>query len=439
MTGGIADRLTAACAAVTGQAAPGEEIEVFAKRTRTWLTRAAAPPEADMRDDQIGDNWLIMVSSAADGSCGQAATTAADKASLDQAVAMARQVRRSAPQPWQRVAARPEHAGLTAARPGTGTRSALTRLRAIAEEAICHSRLTTPAAVTVGHTYRKVMLADATGWSAGYSQSEAQLHARSAAPGLDGVQAARIRREPEEISVGEVAQDYARALAHLAGPACGPVKLAWLALSPLVTARMLSRLSLGLNAAAGSHLLRGRCGPARLGSAAVTLVDDGTPSGGPCGAPFDDEGTPRQRTVLIAEGVVTALLGAAGDAHPTGNAWSGGWQGGITVRPTNCFLAPTAPALQPDWHQLPGAGLVAEDLRGFRSGLDLLSTRIEFEVSGGVLRSGEYLGSARMPVSATPQGFLGALRAVHAGTEFYRVGGLFGGSWCLLDGSVLDG
>jgi predicted Zn-dependent protease len=173
----------------------------------------------------------------------------------------------------------------------------------------------------------------------------------------------------------------------------------------------------------------------QLGSRAVTLIDDGRPDGGPAGSPFDDEGTPRRRNVLMGEGAVETLLGSHESGPTTGNASWAGWNSNVTVATTNCFLEPTCEETAAGLLRRPGTGFIAEEVRGFRSGIDLTSSCIEFELSGAIMRAGEQLGSGRVSVSSSPDQFLRTFLQVLPGIEFYRITGLYGGSWCLIDGS----
>jgi predicted Zn-dependent protease len=79
--------------------------------------------------------------------------------------------------------------------------------------------------------------------------------------------------------------------------------------SPLAV-QLISSLAGILNGAAvtGSlSVLRDRIGR-KIGSPAVTLIDDGLPDAGPWGTAADAEGTPTRRNILIEEGVLRGFL-----------------------------------------------------------------------------------------------------------------------------------
>lgn len=83
----------------------------------------------------------------------------------------------------------------------------------------------------------------------------------------------------------------------------------------------------------------------RVGSDAVTMIDDGTVEGAYGSIPFDCEGTPSSRTVIIKNGVYTGFmhsLETAGEfaAKPTGNARAQDYTRRVFVRMTNTFFEP---------------------------------------------------------------------------------------------------
>jgi TldD protein len=83
----------------------------------------------------------------------------------------------------------------------------------------------------------------------------------------------------------------------------------------------------------------------RVGSELVTMVDDGTVEQAYGSIPFDSEGTPSSRTVIIENGVYKGFLHSletAGEFHskPTGNARVQDYNRRVFVRMTNTFFEP---------------------------------------------------------------------------------------------------
>lgn len=91
-------------------------------------------------------------------------------------------------------------------------------------------------------------------------------------------------------------------------------------------------------------LFAGKVGQ-QVGAGAVNLIDDGTYPGGLRTAPFDGEGVPARRTVLVKEGVLQGFLydtytaGKEG-RQSTGNAVRGSFRTMPSVGTTNFYLEP---------------------------------------------------------------------------------------------------
>lgn len=99
----------------------------------------------------------------------------------------------------------------------------------------------------------------------------------------------------------------------------------------------------GERIASGMSMLKDRIGE-KIASDHVTIVDDPTLPGLPGSRPFDDEGTPSRRNVLLDGGVLKGFLfdvrnGIKSGAASTGNASRGGFRGAPGVASTNLFLA----------------------------------------------------------------------------------------------------
>lgn len=97
------------------------------------------------------------------------------------------------------------------------------------------------------------------------------------------------------------------------------------------------------NVAIGNSFFASKIGE-RVGSPLVTIVDDGRLPGGLGSAPFDDEGTPTRRTVVVEAGVLRTFLydvryARRLGARTTGNASGNG------VGATNFVLGPGAGTL----------------------------------------------------------------------------------------------
>jgi PmbA protein len=106
-------------------------------------------------------------------------------------------------------------------------------------------------------------------------------------------------------------------------------------LGPALTAEAVQR---------GRSLFAGKVGE-QVAAPGVTLVDDGTYPSGVRTAPFDGEGVPTQRTVLIESGVLKDYLYDTYTAHregkkSTGNAVRSSFKSTPTVGTSNFYLEP---------------------------------------------------------------------------------------------------
>ena len=121
--------------------------------------------------------------------------------------------------------------------------------------------------------------------------------------------------------------------------------------APVIFHADVSRALLGgiLGAVNGERVLQGasflgkKLGQ-KIGSELMTIVDDGTREKGMASAPFDGEGVPTQKRVIVDQGVLkgflynTAVAKRAG-VKSTGNASRGGFDGLPGIGPHNFFMA----------------------------------------------------------------------------------------------------
>jgi PmbA protein len=117
-------------------------------------------------------------------------------------------------------------------------------------------------------------------------------------------------------------------------------------LDPMVATSMLEHIFEGVNGDSvyrGASFLAGKLGQ-KIASDSVTVIDDGTMPGGFGTAPFDGEGIPTRRTVVIENGVLKSYLLNTYTAkklklETTANA-SRGLAGTPGIAPGNYFLQP---------------------------------------------------------------------------------------------------
>src|SRR5467141_2530423 len=144
---------------------------------------------------------------------------------------------------------------------------------------------------------------------------------------------------PEQVGKEAARRTLRRLGARKAKTAHVPVVL-----DPMVASSMLEHIFEGVNGDSvyrGASFLAGKLGE-KIAGPNVTIIDDGTIPGGFGTSPFDGEGVPSRRTVVIENGVLKSYLlnsysARKLDLQTTGNA-SRGLAGTPGIGPGNYFL-----------------------------------------------------------------------------------------------------
>jgi PmbA protein len=115
-------------------------------------------------------------------------------------------------------------------------------------------------------------------------------------------------------------------------------------LDPMVATSILEHIFEGVNGDSvyrGASFLAGKLGQ-KIATDNVTIIDDGTISGGFGTSPFDGEGVPTRRTVVIEKGVLRSYLLNTYTAKKLGLATTGNASRGLAgtpgIGPGNYFL-----------------------------------------------------------------------------------------------------
>jgi TldD protein len=148
---------------------------------------------------------------------------------------------------------------------------------------------------------------------------------------------------PEEVSVRAAKRAVALLKARRA-----PAGKFTVVFHPSITG-LLTHEALGHNAEAdlvlgGESILDGKLGT-QVAAPCITIVDDGTVPGSWGSYPYDSEGTPSQRRVLIENGVLRSFLHSLETAArmgvaPNGSARAAGFAHRPVVRMSNTFIQP---------------------------------------------------------------------------------------------------
>jgi len=182
----------------------------------------------------------------------------------------------------------------------------------------------------------------------------------------------------------------------------------------------------------------------RVGAAGLRLVDDGRLVAGPGAAPFDGEGVPTRRTVLIEDGVLQCFLHNTataardgGGASSTGNARRGSFKSTPGVSAHNLFLEP-GDLDQAGLLARAGEGLLVQDVSGVHSGANPITGDFSVGVSGLLFRDGQLAEPVReATVAAHLLDILGGIDAV--GSDLRFTTGSIGGSSLLIGEMTVAG
>ena len=194
---------------------------------------------------------------------------------------------------------------------------------------------------------------------------------------------------------------------------------------PYVATNFLGLIAPGLTAEAvqkGKSLFAERIGQ-QVASTLVTIIDNGALPGGMASSPFDGEGVPTGKTVLIETGVLQNYLyntytAAKDGAHSTGNGTRGSFRGTPEVGITNFFIQPgesTPEALIKDTTM----GLFVTEVMGMHTA-NPISGDFSVGAAGILIKNGELTTPVRgVVIAGNIIGLLEAVDAVGQDLVFY--------------------
>ncbi len=138
-------------------------------------------------------------------------------------------------------------------------------------------------------------------------------------------------------------------------------------------------------------LLKGKLGE-KIASEKITIIDDGTLIDGKMQVPFDSEGYPTERTVLVDKGVLKSFLHNSKTAlkdnvKSTGNGFKSSYKSTITIQTTNFYLENGKTSYNNLKKQL-NKGIIIDDLSGLHSGLNTVSGDFSLLASGFLVEDG---------------------------------------------------
>jgi len=302
---------------------------------------------------------------------------------------------------------------------------------------------------TYGDGVRTAAIVSSTGVRATYRRSDAYVMVEALA-GRNGSTTSAyglsMGRSLAGVDIAAAAEEAKlRATRLLGGRTPSSARLP-IVFDPFVTASFLGVVAGGLTADAvqrGRSLFAGRVGE-RLAPEFVELVDDGRHPTGPASAPWDGEGTPTQRTVLLDGGVLQGFLYDVPTATrdrtaSTGNASRGSYASPPALSPTNFYLAPgqTSPD---DLIAGLDTAFYCQQVMGLHSGANPISGDFSVGAVGVMIRSGQFAEPVReATIAGTIPQMLERIAAVGDDLRFLPFGGAMGGVTLVIDGMTLAG
>lgn len=244
-----------------------------------------------------------------------------------------------------------------------------------------------------------------------------------------------------DLSPGATAREGVRRTALSLGGTPVPTGRYPLVLDPESAAALvgeIAELFLASNVQKEKSLLRGRLGES-VGGSVLSLVDDGRLPRRDGSSPFDGEGVPTGRTLLLDRGRVNAFLYDLATARREGVRSTGNAVRGISSVPdvgtTNIFLLPGDEDPQTIWHRS-GTALLVTEFMGLHT-IDPVSGEFSLGAKGAVLRDGH---PAEPFAGVTVAGNLtDLLRNIVAVGKDLRFFGSIGGCTLLVDAMAVAG
>jgi PmbA protein len=131
----------------------------------------------------------------------------------------------------------------------------------------------------------------------------------------------------------------------------------------------------------------------QVASRLVNIIDDGTLPGGLGTRPFDAEGTPTTKTMVIEDGILRNYLydsytAKKGNTKSTGNAFRAGYGSKPYINPTNFCLSPGMED-ENDILQDIQNGIMITELSGLHAGINYATADFSVPAKGILINSGE--------------------------------------------------
>jgi PmbA protein len=279
----------------------------------------------------------------------------------------------------------------------------------------------------------RVALANSAGFAGSFEQSQCYAYAYAFAGEGEDLMTGMglgVGRGPEELDPEAIGHEAADRAVSLHGARQPSSRRSAVVLDPYVAASFVSVIGRTLSADAvqrGRSLFAGKEGE-RIADRRLRLTDDGTISDGLATAPFDGEGMPQQRTVLIEDGTLRSFLfdaytGRRGKHASTGNGTRGSYRAPPSVGTTNLVVEP-GEASESELLTDAGGGFYVMSVSGLHSGVNPISGTFSVGATGRLIKGGELAEPVREATIASDLvSMLGAIGGVGAEARWVPFGG----------------
>jgi PmbA protein len=250
-----------------------------------------------------------------------------------------------------------------------------------------------------------------------------------------------VARHPDLLDLGRAANDAVQRAVRLLGATKPLSRRLTVILDPEVTAALLGIVGGTLSGEAvlkGRSLFAGRLGE-MVAAPAVTLVDDPTDARSLGAEQYDGEGLARRRNVLMADGVLKGYLYHTYAAHRAGTVSTGSASRGYASPPSvgapSLSLMPGGKGQEALVGEV-GEGLLVQDVSGLHSGVNPVSGDFSVGATGLMIRGGALAEPVReATIASTLQRMLLDVVAVGADLR-WMPGGAGGVSLVVADVSL---
>ncbi|NIP44427.1 MAG: TldD/PmbA family protein, partial [candidate division Zixibacteria bacterium] len=180
----------------------------------------------------------------------------------------------------------------------------------------------------------------------------------------------------------------------------------------------------------GKSPFRGKIGK-QVASDLLTIIDDGTLAGGLGTRPYDGEGIPTARTMVIENGLLKNYLydsytAKKGKTRSTGNAARGSYHSKPLIFPTNFFIKPTDTDANKMIAEIDD-GILITELSGLHAGINHATADFSVPAKGIVIEHGEMAYPVdNIAISGNLFKFLNSISMVCNDLEWEPIDGMIG-------------